>query len=94
VELYLHYPRAPSWRGAEFKHMDNFTSHNEEVTTEIMHLSYTGQAVSNFGHGKLRSSWIYSVLQANSGAIYRERSRQSPSISSLLTIHDKTPKSF
>jgi len=26
VELYIHSPNTPSWRGAEFKHKDNFTS--------------------------------------------------------------------
>jgi hypothetical protein len=25
VELYLHSPSAPSWRGAQLKHRDNFT---------------------------------------------------------------------
>jgi hypothetical protein len=25
VELYLHYPNTPSWRGAQLKHRDNFT---------------------------------------------------------------------
>jgi hypothetical protein len=25
VELYLHYPNTPSWRGARLKHRDNFT---------------------------------------------------------------------
>jgi len=24
VELYLHYPNTPSWRGAPLKHRDNF----------------------------------------------------------------------
>jgi len=25
VELYLHSPNTPSWRGAQLKHRDNFT---------------------------------------------------------------------
>jgi hypothetical protein len=25
VELYLHTPNTPSWRGAQLKHKDNFT---------------------------------------------------------------------
>jgi hypothetical protein len=25
MELYLHYPNTPSWRGAQLKHRDNFT---------------------------------------------------------------------
>jgi hypothetical protein len=25
VELYLHYPNMPPWRGAQLKHRDNFT---------------------------------------------------------------------
>jgi hypothetical protein len=27
VELYLHCPKTPSWRGAQLKHRDNFTFH-------------------------------------------------------------------
>jgi len=25
VELYLHFPTTPSWRGAQLKHRENFT---------------------------------------------------------------------
>jgi hypothetical protein len=31
VELYLHSPDTPSWRGAQLKHRDNFAFHGAET---------------------------------------------------------------
>jgi len=28
VELYVHSPNTPSWRGSQLKHKDNFTFYN------------------------------------------------------------------
>jgi len=36
VELYLHFPNTPPWRGAQLKHRDNFTFC---LYTQIFHLS-------------------------------------------------------
>jgi len=39
VELYLHSPNKPSWRGAQFKHRENFT---------FTFFTYTWKQMSNF----------------------------------------------
>jgi hypothetical protein len=31
MELYLHSPNMPSWRGAQLKHRENFTLHLENL---------------------------------------------------------------
>jgi hypothetical protein len=35
MELYLHSPSTPSWRGAQLKHSDNFTFNNRHISVGI-----------------------------------------------------------
>jgi hypothetical protein len=36
MELYLHFPNTPSWRGAQLKHRDNFTFFIVKTTASIL----------------------------------------------------------
>jgi hypothetical protein len=38
VELYLHSPNMPSWRGTQLKHRDTFTFHSPNGNLQINHL--------------------------------------------------------
>jgi hypothetical protein len=40
VELYLHSPNTPSWRGAQLKHRDNFTFTLPSITAAVLTFSW------------------------------------------------------
>jgi len=65
VELYLHLPNTPSWRGAQLKHRDNFTvpylteiADLELITTLPPHF-ILGLKFDNYLHGEETASGTY-----------------------------------
>jgi hypothetical protein len=50
VELYLHFPNTPSWRGAQLKHRDNFTFATQlKLFIKVCSFQDVGKAVSLTG---------------------------------------------